>query len=70
MLFRSVVRVTCGTVSNYTFSPPPVVSGGTFSVRTADGMMTGRILSPTEAAGELKIPIPGCLSDWGWSAVK
>jgi hypothetical protein len=63
-----VVSVTCGSVSNHTFSPAPVVSRGQFSVTGADGSMTGQIWSPTEAQG--LIDIPGCPAAWGWYVSK
>ena len=59
-----LVSVTCGSVSNHTFSPAPVVSRGQFSVKGADGSMTGQIWSPTEAQGS--IDVPGCPAAWGW----
>ena len=59
-----LVSVTCGSVSNHTFSPAPVVSRGQFSVRGADGSMTGQIWSPIEAQGS--IDVPGCPAAWGW----
>ena len=59
-----LVSVTCGSVSNHTFSPAPVVSHGQFSVKGADGSMTGQIWSPIEAQG--LIDIPGCPAQWGW----
>ncbi len=63
-----VVSVTCGSVSNHTFSPAPVVSRGQFSVTGADGSITGQIWSPTEAQG--LIDIPGCPAAWGWFVSK
>ena len=59
-----LVSVTCGSASNHTFSPAPVVSHGQFSVNGADGSMTGQIWSPIEAQGT--IDIPGCPAAWGW----
>jgi hypothetical protein len=59
-----LVSVTCGSVSNHTFSPAPVVSRGQFSVKGADGSMTGQIWSPIEAQGS--IDVPGCPAAWGW----
>lgn len=63
-----LVSVSCGPVLNHTFSPPPVVSGGKFSVQSADGSMEGALLSPTEATGS--IDLPGCGAFWGWQARK
>lgn len=63
-----LVSVSCGPVLNHTFSPPPVVSGGKFSVRSADGSMEGALLSPVEATGS--IDLPGCAAFWGWQAKK
>ena len=63
-----LVSVSCGPVLNHTFSPPPVVSGGKFSVKSPDGSMDGTLLSPIEATGS--IDLPGCAAFWGWQAKK
>ena len=63
-----LVSVTCGSVSNHSFSPAPVVNHGEFSVKGPDGGMSGRIWSPTEAQGS--IDLPGCPASWGWFVSK
>jgi len=63
-----LVSVSCGPVFNHTFSPAPVISGGKFSIKGADGGMEGELLSPIEATGS--IDLPGCAAFWGWQAKK
>jgi hypothetical protein len=64
---NTLTSVTCGSAS-HTFSPAVPVTKGTFSVAESDIKMTGRIWSPIEANGSLEIP--GCLSEFGWTAAK
>ncbi|HKW00975.1 MAG TPA: IPT/TIG domain-containing protein [Vicinamibacterales bacterium] len=63
-----LVSVSCGPVLNHTFSPPPAVTGGKFSIKSPDGSMDGTVLSPIEATGS--IDLPGCAAFWGWQARK
>jgi len=63
-----LVSVSCGSASNHSFSPAPVVSQGQFSVKGADGSMAGQIWSPIEAQGT--IDVPGCPATFGWFAAK
>jgi hypothetical protein len=64
---NTLTSVACGSASR-TFSPAVPVTKGAFTVADGDLTMTGRIWSPIEANGDLKIP--GCLSDFGWTAAK
>jgi hypothetical protein len=64
---NTLMSVTCGSAS-HTFSPSVPVTKGEFSVTEGDVKMTGRIFSPIEANGLLTIP--GCLSEFGWTANK
>jgi len=64
---NTLISVTCGSASHM-FSPRVPVAKGVFSVNEADIKMTGQTWSPIEANGDLTIP--GCLSEWGWTANK
>jgi len=64
---NTLISVTCGSAS-HVFSPAVPVARGAFSVSEADIEMTGQIWSPIEANGRLAIP--GCLSEFGWTANK
>lgn len=55
-----LVSVSCGGSGKVTFSPPPRVEHGEFSVVRSDGVgITARIVSATEAVGTINIePCP------------
>jgi len=63
----TLTSMTCGSATR-TFSPAVPVIKGEFSVAGPDIKMTGRIWSPIEANGLLEMP--GCLSEFGWTANK
>lgn len=55
--------VSCGTI-DFTWSPPPSVRNGEFSVFRDDGVgISGKIVSPTTARGTINIP-PCTATTW------
>jgi len=65
----TLVSVSCGGSAALTFSPPPAVHDGDFSLAGDDGLViSGSIVSPVNAAGTINIPdVPACRKAEWWA---
>jgi hypothetical protein len=60
---NALVSVTCRTSAPIAVTPPPVVANGGFSFSGADGAsMSGRLVAPAQAIGEINMPVCGAIS--------
>jgi uncharacterized protein (TIGR03437 family) len=69
IVFRFTIRdnalasVTCRTSAPIALTPAPVVANGAFSFSGADGAsMSGRLVAPSQAIGEINVPVCGAIS--------
>jgi hypothetical protein len=69
VVFRFTIRgnalasVTCGTSAPIALTPAPIVVNGGFSFSGADGAsMSGRLVAPSQASGEINVPVCGAIS--------
>ena len=69
IIFRFTIRdnalasVTCRTSAPITLTPSPVVANGGFSFSRADGAsMSGRLVAPSQAIGQINLPVCGAIS--------
>ena len=69
IVFRFTIRdnalasVTCRTSAPIALTPAPVVANGGFSFSGADGTsMSGRLVAPSQAIGEINVPVCGAIS--------
>jgi uncharacterized protein (TIGR03437 family) len=69
IVFRFTIRdnalasVTCRTAAPIAPTPAPVVGSGGFSFSGADGTsMSGRLVAPSQAIGEINMPVCGAIS--------
>jgi len=69
IVFRFTIRdntlasVTCGTYPPIALTPAPVVANGRFSFSGAGGAsMSGRLVAPSQAMGEINVPVCGAIS--------
>jgi len=60
---NALVSVTCRTSASIALTPAPVVADGGFSFSGADGAsMSGRLVAPSQAIGEINVPVCGAIS--------
>jgi hypothetical protein len=65
----TLVSVSCGGSAALTFSRPPAVHAGDFSVAGDDGVaISGSIVSPVSAVGTINVPdVPACRGAEWWA---
>jgi len=60
---NALVSVTCRTSAPITLTPAPVVTNGGFSFSGGDGTkMSGHLVAPSQAIGEINLPVCGAIS--------
>jgi len=69
IVFRFTIRdnalasLTCRTAAPIALTPAPVVTNGGFSFSGANGArMSGRLVAPSQAIGEINVPVCGAIS--------